>query len=708
MFPTKHLSIQSKLILLLLFVSLGSMAAMAVIGYRSGDAALRKAVTNQLTSLCKAKANQIAARLKFVQAQVLTLAEDPMVVGAMREFRDGCDKLHKASLQPDQEAKLRGYYEKEFLPALGKNLGGSPILKEYLPRSPAGRYLQYWYIANNADSDKENLDAAEDGSSYSAAHKKFHALIRGIRDRFGYDDILLVRPDTGEVVYSVEKNPEFATSLLDGPYSESHLAELARSMRKVQEEGAYRFVRFEPYRPRLTRPAAFVAGAIRDGEGVVGLLVFGLRTRDFSDILTGEMAWENEGLGKTGEVYLVGPDGRMWSESRFFLENAEGYLKGLPAAGYSEKEVETIRRRDTTVFVQEAKNEAFEEGMKGESGTGVMKDYRGTPVLAAYEPLEAPGDRWVIVAKQDFDEAFAPIHEFHKRVGVAAAVMTLVVSLLAVWLSSRFVRPIHKLIDGARQVSAGKLDVSVQVPTTDEFHELAESFNQMTGSLKLKSALAEEKAQEHERLLLSVLPARAAACFKEGGEKQMSESHADVTVLFAEISDFLDLTRTLPADRAVGLFNDLIVAFDEAAERLGVEKVKTVGSSYMAACGLTPGRVDHAHRMVQFAQELSRIVRHFNQERGTDLSVRVSIHSGPVVGGVVGRTRFLYDLWGDTVNVARALQAEGPGNAIRVTEAVHDRLREQHAFTGPEQVRVAGRGAVNVWEVAPGNEPRAS
>jgi class 3 adenylate cyclase len=705
MVSTKHLSIQSKLILLLLVVSLGSMAAMAFIGYRTGDDALHKAVTNQLTSLCKAKKNQIDARRKFTESQVMTLAEAPMIVGAMREFRAGCDKL-KTPLTNEQEAKLQGYYEKDFLPALGKALGGSPILKEYLPRTPAGRHLQYWYIANNADQDKENLEAAEDKSDYTTEHKKVHPLIRGIRDRFGYDDILLVRPDTGVVVYSVEKNPEFGTSLFDGPYSESNLAELVRQMRKVQEEGVYRFVPFEPYRPRLTKPAAFVATAIRDGEGVIGLLVFGLRTRDFSDIINGEMAWEKEGLGTSGEVYLVGPDGRMWSESRFYLHNAEAYLESLPAAGYSEKEVETIRLRDTTVFIQEVRNEAFEKGMKGESGVGKMKDYRGVPVLAAYEPIEGAGDRWVIVAKQDLDEAFAPIRAFHHLVGIAAGIMTLVVSLLAVWLSSRFVRPIHRLIDGARQVSAGKLDVSVDVPTTDEFHELAGSFNQMTSSLKLKSALAEEKTREHERLLLSVLPARAAACFKEGGEQQISESHADVTVLFAEISDFLDLTRTLPPDRAVGLFNDLIVAFDEAAERLGVEKVKTIGSSYMAACGLTAGKVDHAHRMVEFAQEMERIVRHFNQERGTNLSLQVSIHSGPVVGGVVGRTRFLYDLWGDTVNVARALQADGPGNTIRVTEAVFDRLREQHAFTGPELVRVAGKGAVNVWEVANGNEPR--
>src|SRR5262249_30762537 len=159
----------------------------------------------------------------------------------------------------------------------------------------------------------------------------------------------------------------------------------------------------------------------------------------------------------------------------------------------------------------------------------------------------------------------------------------------------------------------------------------------------------------------------------KGGEQQIADSHAEVTVLLAFVSDFLALTRHLPADRAVGLFNDLIVAFDEVAERHGVEKVKTVGSSYMAACGLAVQRVDHARRMIEYALELLRIVRHFNQERGTSLVVEVSIHAGPVVGGVVGRTRFLYDLWGDTVNVAHAMQTHAGVNTIRVTEAVRDR-----------------------------------
>src|SRR5262249_19439978 len=135
--------------------------------------------------------------------------------------------------------------------------------------------------------------------------------------------------------------------------------------------------------------------------------------------------------------------------------------------------------------------------------------------------------------------------------------------------------------------------------------------------------------RENEELLLHILPGPAAARFRLG-QQEIWESHSDVTVLFAEIVGFSELAEAMPADRAVALLNNLVVAFDEAAERHGVEKVKTIGSSYMAVCGMSVRRMDHSHRMVEFAQELQRIIRRFNQERGTQLSVRIAVNAGPV------------------------------------------------------------------------------
>ena len=146
----------------------------------------------------------------------------------------------------------------------------------------------------------------------------------------------------------------------------------------------------------------------------------------------------------------------------------------------------------------------------------------------------------------------------------------------------------------------------------------------------------------------------------------------------------------------MGLMSDLIAACDEAAERTGVEKVRAVGSAYLAVCGLSLPRPDHAARTVQFGRELCGIVTDFNRQHGTALTVSVGINSGPVVGGVVGRQKFLYDLWGDTVAIASRLAARS-GRAIVVTQPVRDRLVDLHAFAGPEEVEIRGKGRVKTW-----------
>jgi len=136
-----------------------------------------------------------------------------------------------------------------------------------------------------------------------------------------------------------------------------------------------------------------------------------------------------------------------------------------------------------------------------------------------------------------------------------------------------------------------------------------------------------------------------------------------------------------------------------AAERFGVEKVKTVGDSYLAVCGLSVQRPDHTNRMIEFAEEMTRIVARYNLESQNGLSVRIGINAGPVVGGVVGRRKFIYDLWGDTVNVARAIRPREGQSAVRVTANVEDRLRGQQEFESVGSVEVPGKGAIEIWQL---------
>jgi class 3 adenylate cyclase len=149
----------------------------------------------------------------------------------------------------------------------------------------------------------------------------------------------------------------------------------------------------------------------------------------------------------------------------------------------------------------------------------------------------------------------------------------------------------------------------------------------------------------------------------------------------------------------MSMLSDIVAAFDEAAEQHGVEKVRTIGSSYLAASGLSVDRPDHTARVVEFAREAARIVRRFNAERGTALSLAAGINTGPIVAGLVGRRKFIYDLWGDTVRLARDIERQGAGTIV-VTRAVYDRVRESVPFETPRTADIRGLGTIELYPVA--------
>ena len=245
-------------------------------------------------------------------------------------------------------------------------------------------------------------------------------------------------------------------------------------------------------------------------------------------------------------------------------------------------------------------------------------------------------------------------------------------------------------------MSQGDLDVKVDVTATDEYRELGEAFNEMVGNIRTHRMELDRQVQENERLLVSLLPASGAAHVRDGNA-DARQSFADVTVAHVNFVGF----ESLPGageDDSMALLSDIVAACDEAAEQHGVEKVRTIGSSYLAVSGLSVERPDHTARMVEFACEVVRIVRRFNAERGVRLVAEIGINSGPVVGGLVGRRRFIYDLWGDTVRLARGIQSNGK-TSILVTRPVYERVRDVATFGAATRAEVGGMGSVELFSL---------
>ena len=364
--------------------------------------------------------------------------------------------------------RLATFYRDDFLPGLDDITEGTPVVGDYLPTRSRAVKLQTAYLALNphperpellrsleeivlaAEADRsggaapaapavsaENGEAAGDGEAsplpawqwnllaelgdYDKAHQRHHDYLRRIVEAEGYYDLFLIDPQTESIVYTVKKEVDFGTSLRTGPYQSSNLAEVVGRAKRAGERGAAFFVDFARYRPSRLAPSAFMAAPIVSGSKTVGIVAVQISVEDLDRVLTGNRQWADEGFGESGEVYLVGGDRLLRSNSRAFLEDPEAYLETQRDRGATEAEIAAIEKRRTTILSQTVATEAVDLAIAGEAGTRQIVDYRGEPVISSFAPLNIPDVDWVILAEKDVAEAMRPIRELQRWTLVLAA-----------------------------------------------------------------------------------------------------------------------------------------------------------------------------------------------------------------------------------------------------------------------------------------------
>lgn len=212
----------------------------------------------------------------------------------------------------------------------------------------------------------------------------------------------------------------------------------------------------------------------------------------------------------------------------------------------------------------------------------------------------------------------------------------------------------------------------------------------------IAEAALDRAHQRSEELLLNILPPSIARRLKLSGGT-IADGFAEVSVLFADIVGFTRMSTRLPPERIVGLLNDLFCKFDDVAGRLGLEKIKTIGDCYMVAGGLPEPRADHAGAVAEMGLAILGIVEELAAHTGETLSVRIGIHSGPVVAGVIGKRKFIYDLWGDTVNIASRMESHGVPGAIQLSDASRRLLDGRYRMRSRGMIEVKGKGEMETW-----------
>lgn len=667
------LGIQSKLLIMLLVVSVLSITVTGAIGYVNGREALTDAAYAQLTTIRELRANQVENAVRMLQEGAITQSRTSDTVQASLAFNAAFAALNAAGPYPEDRQRLLDYYTDVFVPELESRSDTDYAPEGLLPSTDAGIYLQSRYTSSGDFERALALADAGDGSAWSAAAARFNDYFRELIEELGYEDILLTNTE-GQVVYSAYKGVDLGDDLFTAPASQTVLSHAVSDVLRTGSRDTTVMTDFERYLPSLDVPTAWMVTPVGTDAEITGTMAIQVPITTLNEVLTGGENWEAQGLGQTGEVFLVGTDGLMRTVSREVVEHPELYVDDAVGAGLDPETAQRIVQVQGTVLLQQVDTAPVAAAMAGQSGTVIADGYLGRSQLASFAPLVLhDGPQWVIVATMDQAEAFAPVATFTRVVLLSAGLLVLVVAVLALVLSRTFTRPIARLIAGVRRVSAGDRDVVVDTRTRDEYAELGVAFNELSRSLQTKADLLDAERAESQRVLLSLMPAAVAERYRQGDET-IAEDHADVTVIYADIVGFDDYAADMSSADAVAALNEIVLGMDELAAELGVERVRTTKQGYLASCGLSVPRVDSARRVVEFAAGAQRLVTRLSAQWGARLALRAGIDSGSVTTGIVGRNSVVYDMWGEAVSLAFRLQTVGGDAGIFLSQSVVDRL----------------------------------
>lgn len=220
--------------------------------------------------------------------------------------------------------------------------------------------------------------------------------------------------------------------------------------------------------------------------------------------------------------------------------------------------------------------------------------------------------------------------------------------------------------------------------------------------VKKRTQQLESEKEKSDQLLRAILPDKIATELKDNIHS-IGENFSEVTILFSDIVNFTKTSSERTAEEIAFALNDLFSRFDERAKKMGVEKIKTIGDAYMAGCGLPESNPDHAKIMATFAIGMLQDVEDYNKKAQIKFNIRIGLNSGPANAGVIGKTKFIYDVWGNTVNVASRMESAASPNSIKISEALYERIKDcDFKFSAPIECDIKGKGAMTTYDILTG------
>jgi methyl-accepting chemotaxis protein len=404
-------------------------------GYFMSRAALDTEASNKLEALAASRKHALDDYLGAIEQDVRSMAAHISTLEMLNAFKASWDKL-----------------------------GGDAQTK-----------LQKLYITDNPNptGQKENLDAASDGSEYSIVHQKYHPSVRKfLRERDYYD--IFVFDLEGNLLYTVFKELDYATNLMTGEWKDSGLGKVYRAARDNTKEDFLAFGDFAAYAPSNGVPASFIATSIRNENGdVAGVLAFQMPIARINSIMQ-----QKAGMGETGETYIVGSDLLMRSDSRFSEES--------------------------TILKTKVDSATVKQALAGNSGVRVVPDYRNIPVYSAYEPLTYNGTKLAVIAEIDESEVLQPVHSLRNLILALVAAVIMMAVIIGIWFGKALTAPLTKAVSAMTELANGNLDVKIDVLKRENAvgrisRALAEFRDKLVANKEMEEQQERERKEKEKR-----------------------------------------------------------------------------------------------------------------------------------------------------------------------------------------------------------------
>ena len=513
-----NLKIKQQLIIAFIVISaISILVSASLIGNNAineSKIAIKHQVEQQLIAARDLKKNQIKDYFNLIDHQIKIVSSMPWVVDAADYMKTAFFDYPLQTGGKIEISALKNYYDNQFDRTFKAHNDNQSANTDQLlaEMSDNALFLQQDYIALNKSSlgNKDELIKSNNNSAYDLLHREYHPALRKYLKTFGYYDIFIVEPDTGHVIYSVFKELDYGTSLITGPYKDSGLAQAFKQAMQLQNADDTVLIDFAPYMPSYNAAASFIASPImRDGERL-GVLIFQMPIDGINNIMTNDNAWKDSGFGESGETYLVGGDGLLRSQSRFLIENKEGYLAAMKNQA-DDLTLAKINASDTAIGLQKVDNASTKAANTGKSGIAYINDYRGEAVISAHTPIKLMGFDWVLLSEIDQKEAFAYITHLVSSVItttlIIAITLILIMGVLGLLFTRMLMRPIEVFSGQVSQITRQK-DLTIRIPIqgNNEFSTLGKELNTMLDSLasfvlhmkETAESLAKNSGQLHQ------------------------------------------------------------------------------------------------------------------------------------------------------------------------------------------------------------------